>query len=182
MSEPFATSEAPYVCFTEFRKKQGEGWAVLHLTIRDTDDGRGDDRLQKIIDLKTSQGWEHCDTPKNQGFGGMRKGAPQKVAIPDDGRYEVRALVKAHFANKDNLRVLGVNGEECVSWEGRSMNEWLGKNQNLTPVQNAFADWSTWKNDEEHLVNFQKNKLIALCTKSAKSGAWYVSGFEIVPL
>lgn len=177
------SQEAPFVCFTELRKKVGEDeYAVLHFTIRDQDDARGSERVSELIESWVAKGWSHADSPKAQrswGGGGGKGGKPKKVEIPADGRFEVRAFVRAHFADKDNIRVYGVNGEECVAWEGRSLKEFLSKNVAVQPVQDAFGGWSSWALDQEHPVQFQNNAVIAQCEKSQKSGTWYVKELRL---
>jgi len=176
--------ESPFVCFTEFRKKVGDDeYAVLHITIRDADDTNGLLRVNQLVDNMVVRGWQHADSPRAQkgSWGGGGKGKPKKVEIPADGRFEVRAFTKARFADKDNLRVYGVNGEETVAWEGRAMKEFLEANMGVTPVQDTFSGWASWTLDEEHVVSFQNNAIVAQCAKSQKSGAWYVKEFLIEP-
>lgn len=176
--------ESPFVCFTEFRKKVGDDdYAVLHITLRDADDQNGMLRLNRLVDDMVAKGWQHADSPRPQkgSWGGGGKGKPKKVEISADGRFEVRALTKAHFAEKDNLRVYGVNGEETVAWEGRAMKEFLVANTGIQPVQDAFSGWAAWALNEEHAVMFQNNVIVAQCVKSPTSGSWYVKEFLIEP-
>lgn len=186
MSDVNVNPESPFVCFTEFRKKKGDGeYAVLHVTIRDTNDQMGMTRVKNIIDLQVGDGWEHCDVPKKTGWsgGGGNKGGgkPQRVEIKADGRFEIRAMLKVHLNNKDNIKVLGVNGEDCIAWEGRSLKEFIAK-QNHPAVTAAFGDWASWNLNEEHVVSFQTNNLFAQCTKSnSGAGHWYVKEFLIEP-
>lgn len=177
------SQEAPFVCFTEFRKKLGdEDYAVVHITVRDEDDLRGQERVEALIERWTAKGWQHADSPKAQrgGWGGG-KSKPKKVEIPENGRFEVRAFMRAHFADKDNIRVYGVNGEETVAWEGRALKEFLAKHLTIQAVQDAFLGWSAWTLNEEKVVGFQNNRVIAQCEKSKNSGSWYVKEFLIEP-
>lgn len=175
--------ESMFVCFTEMCKKNSNGEdAVLHITIRDNDDKQGMARVDAMIAERISQGWEHRDVPKKSGWSGGNKGSgkPQRVEIKADGRFEVRALVKVNLSNKDNVKAIGVNGEDCIAWEGRALKEFLAKQAGVQPIQTAFSGWELWNLNEEHAVTFQHNTLFAQCTK-AESGKWYVKEILVEP-
>lgn len=178
------SQEAPFVCFTEFRKKLGDDeYAVIHLTIRDEDDSHGVLRLNELIKSMVASGWQHADSPKAQrgGWGVGKGNKPKKVEIPENGRFEVRALARAHFSDKDNIRVYGVNGEESVDWEGRALKGLLVNQSAIKAIQDAFGGWATWELNQEKPVAFHSNKLIARCEKSQKSGSWYIKEFLVEP-
>lgn len=200
--------EAGVVIFTEYRKKIGDDeYAVDHLTLRQLV-GETEEQLAKRYvwweTWESQKGFEHCDAPKTRTSYPYRGGGQhkeQKVVTPikeevdangqptSKGSFEVGSLAMFQYKQgetlKKNIRVYGVNGEECVAWEGKPLDAAL---KNMGEVAVQFTGWAGWKVDEQHMINWDNHKLIAHCKKSAvktdesgkqTGGKWYVESFEV---
>ncbi len=203
-------NEAPIVMFTEFSRKIGEEYAVVHLTLRDVDDDNLYSRLEYAMSLMSQLGFAHSDAPKKMQYpargsgGGFNKNRPEptpikEIANPDGtltgrGDFEVGSLALFVFnkRNQDgtssptkNIRVYGVNGEECVAWDGKALDAVMKADGNLAK---EFTNWADWKQDEQKVINWKSHGFMAHCKKSAvktdgtgkvTGGKWYVDSFEV---
>lgn len=186
--EGFAVNEAPIVIFFEVCKKVGEDdWAVAHTTIRDIDDDNAQKRFDRVIAGFENRGFTLKDAPKKMQYpprGGGGNGQFKKHAdVPEDGKFQVEAVSLFDYNNGKHLNIHGVNGEWVKNWSGKEFDAML-KTIDAKASQ-PFLNWAaSWKEGEQHKIEWTTHKLIAQCEKSGKTDRngkpyWNVKAFIV---